>query len=117
MGAHKDICIKFEVDGLKFEAVGFLSEGERSVDGDTMLSRTAGENGGAIGEADWTFLSERTNQFPTELRRYYLATGRRRPGLPRLVSCFGWSGLRWCQDWYYLGHRWSDYGLVLRRCT
>jgi len=114
---HKDICIKFEVDGRQYEAVGFLNEDESSVDGHTMLSRTAGENGGAIGDDDETFLKERRDKFPEELRKYYLATGRRNPDDPCVVSYFIWCSGRWCQYWDGLGSRWRGFVLVLRRCT
>lgn len=50
MAAHNTTMILFEIGGCKFEGVGFLNEGERSVDGDEMLTRTAVENHGAIGE-------------------------------------------------------------------
>lgn len=115
--AHKDIRIGFEIEGRRFEAVGFLNEGESSVLGDTMLERTAGENGGAIGDEDEAFLSERRAKFPAELRRYYLTTNRRHPGHPRLVSCFSWYDVRWCQFWDCLVYQWDGNVLVLRRCT
>lgn len=114
--ASKKILIGFEIEGRKYEAVGFLAEMELSVDGDIMLERTSKENGGAIGAEDEAFLLGRSAQFPTELRRYYLATNRRHSGNQRFVSCFVWSGEQWLQLWSGLGGRYGNC-LVLRRCT
>lgn len=115
--AHKDIRITFELDGRRYEAAGFLNEGESSVDGDTMLSRTSGENGGVIGDDDEEFLSEHRSKFPKELRKYYLVTGRRRPVDPWSVSCFCWYIRGWFQGWGILGGQWYGSVLVLRRCA
>lgn len=115
---HKDIRIPFEVGGRNFEAVGFLKDGESSVDGKTMLSRIAEENGGAIGQEDVAFLSERRNNFPKEIRRYTLATGIHKPGGPQDVSCFVWGdGDQWYRGWLFLEGQWDDHFLVLRRCA
>lgn len=115
MAAHKDIRILFTVEGRHYEAVGFLSEGEPPVGGDEMFSRTAAENGGAVGEGDEAFLSEHRDRLPESLRPYWLVTNRRNPDYPRYVSCFGRSGNRWCQGWRWLDYKWYDYDLIVRR--
>lgn len=117
MAAHQDILITFEVEDRRYEAVGFIREGETSVDGDEMLRRTAGKNGGAIGEEDVSFLRERRGQLPDTLRPYWLVTGQRDPDNPRYVSYLYFYGIGWCQGWNWLGHQWNDYYLVVRRCS
>lgn len=107
---------EFTVGDRRFEAVGFLKEGERSVSGDEMLERTAGENGGAIGEEDEAFLRQHLEELPEALRRYYLVTGRRNPYRPQYVSCFLFASDGWFQCWLWLVNRWRDGGLVVRRC-
>ncbi len=125
MAAHKDIRIPFEIEGRRFEAVGLLKEGEPPVDGDEMLARTAGENGGAIGEEDEMFLREHllvppealwwprllvTNRRPPDDLRYYGINS-------RCVSCFSFIHGRLLQFWHSLDDRWPDLCLVVRRCT
>jgi len=117
MAAHNKIRIPFEIDGRRFEAVGFLTEWESSVNGDEMLARTATENGGAIGDEDEAVLSERRDKLPTELQKYYLVTNRRHPGNSRNVSYFSWDGVRWHQYWSSLDDQWHGHGLVVRRCA
>jgi hypothetical protein len=118
MSAHKDIRIRFTVEGRNFEAVGFLKEDDVSGYGDKMLRHTAGENGGAIGDEDEAFLRERLQQLPKSLQYYNLMTNRRRPGYPQHVSYFGFSGNKWGQHWDGLGHfRRRDHDLVVRRCS
>jgi len=115
--AHKDICIKFEEKGRRFEAVGFLDEGKTYVTGDEMLARTAGENGSAIGDEDEAFLWEYRDCWPNELRPYLLVINRHGPGGQRRVSCFLWNGDSWDEDWLWLGDCWFGSYLVLRRCA
>ena len=114
---HKDIRITFKVKGRRYEAVGFLNDGEPSVDGETMLSRTAGENGGAIGKEDVAFLLEHPSKFPKKLQKYYLATGKRDPAGPHGVSGFCGNDRRCSRSWRSLDFLWYDRDLVLRRCA
>lgn len=119
MTAHKDIRIEFEIDGRRFEAVGFLAEGENSVSGDEMIRRTANENNGGIGEDDYLFLSKkRRDKFPEELRQYCLITNRRYPDAPHYVSRFKWDGGEWLLGWSYLNHyEWDkNFKVLSRRC-
>lgn len=109
---HKDICIRFEVDGRKFKAVGFLNQGESLVDGDEMLRRVPG----AIGEEDTNFLDERVDQdWSRDLFLYYLATARRNPDDPRYVRYFYRFASRCVRDWYDLDYRWGGRVLVVCR--
>src|SRR3990167_8524133 len=114
---HQDICIKFTIGDRNYEAVGFLKGGERSVAGDAMLARTAGQNGGAIGEEDESFLRQHLEELPVELQPYWLATNKSYPGHPQYVSCFYFDGGRWRQRWYWLDSQWDDSDLVVRRCA
>jgi hypothetical protein len=111
--AHKDICIKFEVDGRRYEAVGFLGKGESSISGDEMLRRVPD----AIGEEDVNFLDERVDQdWSRDMFPYCLATARRNPDNPRSVRCFSWKSFGgWHQGWSRLGRQWDGDDLVLRR--
>ncbi|OGH94204.1 MAG: hypothetical protein A2538_01585 [Candidatus Magasanikbacteria bacterium RIFOXYD2_FULL_41_14] len=84
----EDTRVLFEVEGLKFEAVGFLSSEYVS----EMLTRAAIKNHGAVGGEYGAFLREHLDQFPKEFRRYVLVTGWRDPGNPQYVSCFSWDG-------------------------
>lgn len=117
--AHEDIRITFvSGDGKRtYEAVGFLKEGETSVNGDTMLERTASKNGGAIKDDDWDYLREHGFQPNPELEKYYLATDRRNPDNPRSVSYFFRYDDVWGEDWHDLGRQWHRLGLVVRRLT
>lgn len=93
---HKDIRIVFQIEDRRYEAVGFLKKGEKNVSAWTMFRRTAKENGGAIGEKDWVFISERRTQLPAELSPYILVTDCRDPDLYRYyfrVLCH-------TKDWY-----------------
>ena len=118
MAAHKNICIKFTVDSRNFEAVGFLNDGERKVDAYTMLERTQYENNGAIADEDWEFLSERTNQFPEELREYALVTMREVPDRKGAISFFVCHcSDPWKQGWSWLLNNYDRFALVLRRCA
>lgn len=116
MSVHKDILINFKIDGSRFEAVGFLNNGESSVDGETMLSRTAGENGGAIGYEDATFLRQRFLKFPKKLRKHCLVTNQRFPDKQDQISCFVWSDEGgWFLYRSNINLPWIDSNLVLRR--
>jgi len=122
--AHKDICIKFEVDGRRFEAVGFLSDDETPVDGDEILRRIPN----AINKEDTIFLyNHRNEEWPYELRSYYLITGCK--SSPLFWMEYN-TGVFYCIG--YIGHRmeWDleerpiglliELGrgaLVLRRCA
>lgn len=111
-------AIKFTIEGRRYEAVDFfLTESEIEVTGETMFTRTAGKNGGAIGEEDEAFLSERRDKFPAKLEKHYLVTNRRNPSNPLRVSCFYWDrcSYRWYQDWGELDYPWYNDTLVLRR--
>src|SRR3989338_8076047 len=89
--------IQFEVGGRQYEAVSFLNQGESSVNGDTMIARTDGENGGGVGQEDGDFLWEHRSELPEELKRFYLVcTKWRDPGFHRRVLCFGWGDGGWC---------------------
>ena len=115
---HKDICIKFEAtrrgETRRFEAVGFLKDGEPSVDGDEMLRRVPN----AIGEEDSNFLDECASQdWSRELLPYYLATNRRYPGYQRHVRYFRQISDRWVRGWHGLDIQWYRGALVLRRCA
>ena len=119
MTVHEDIRIPFEIEGRRFEAVGFLREKEGAVSGNEMLRRTAGENGGAIGEKDAVFFLERPIWLPVELQPYYLVTNRRCPGRSQEVLCFYFNGYAWnrYQLWRRLVNDWENHYLVLRRCS
>jgi hypothetical protein len=116
---HKDIRKKFEArsksgEVRRYEAVGFLNQGESWVSGDTMLERVPD----AIGEEDGKFLDECVDQdWSRELFPYYLATNWRGPDYPRYVRYFSRGGGRWHRFWSGLGSRWGGSGLVVRRCA
>jgi hypothetical protein len=117
--SHKDIRIKFEIEGRRYEAVGFLGKSGALVGGDEMLKRTAVENGGAIGYEDEVFLWKRRARLPQELEPYWLVTNRRHPDFSREVSCFDFNCNMWNCEWRCLDDRWWWNGLclVVRRCT
>jgi len=116
--AHKDIRKEFEVkdektgEVRKYEAVGFLEDGEPSVCGDEMLRRVPD----AIGGEDVKFLEECIDQdWSRELWPYYLATNCRHPDGPRSVRCFCRYASRWYRARRWLGIVWGDYCLIVRR--
>lgn len=118
--AHKDICIQFEIKGRRFEAVGcFLNEDDTMVTRNTMLERTD-RDGMIVGEEDWEFIYENRQDFPPELRDYFLVTKRPYPDRPTRLSCFIWYNPfgKWfdfCS--HYVDYQWDDNYLVLRRRT
>ena len=118
--AHKDICIRFEIDGRRFEAVGFLNEGEISMSRVIMLERADKKNGGAlVKDEDTVFLSERRIQFPTELQQYYLVTSCcDAPTDPRYILFFHWNVCdnKWRKALISPDDDWYHRTLVLRRC-
>ncbi len=107
--------ITFEIAGRQYEAVSFLNPSETSVNGDTMVARTEGENGGGLGEDEGLFLWEHRSEWPAELKRYYLVCTKWRVPGPRDVRCFDWDDGGWYQDWLSLDGRWDGTRLVLRR--
>lgn len=131
MPIHADIRIKFEVEDRKYEAVGFLQEGETSISGVEMLRRTDTENGGVIGDNDEAFFREmdasinklnanfldrRIFKIPTELRPYFLVINRRLPTASQFVSLLAAEG-RW---WWHQRSCWKSCSftasyLVVRR--
>ncbi len=113
--AHKDIRKQFEVKGRRFEAVGFLEEGEPSVDGDEMLKRTNGENGGVIGEEDEGYIGQYHDQLPVELQRYWLVTNRFHNGQRHFLNLFWFYDGRWDRDWHELNRQWREHYIVVRR--
>ncbi len=70
---HREIRIVFAMGGRRYEAVGFLNEGEVSILGPEVLIRTIGENGGMIGDEDTSILAKERS-FPEELKGYRLLT-------------------------------------------
>lgn len=121
MRNHKDIRIRFTIrkgaEERRYEAVGFLNKGEVSINGDEMLARTAGKNGGAIDKDDSVFLREHIDQKPAKLKlwKYCLVTNWRIPNHPRSVLCFPFHGSCWNWHLYCLDGRWGNHFLVLRR--
>jgi len=107
--------ITFEIAGRQYEAVSFLNAGEPSVNGDTMVARTEGENGGGLGEDEGLFLWKHRKEWPAELKRHYLVCTKWRDPDPRGVRFFGWSDDDWYQGWGSLVSQWHDAELVLRR--
>lgn len=117
--AHRDIRIPFTIADRHYEAVGFLNEGEESVDADTMFVRTAMENGGAIGEEDDDYIWAHRDQIPTQLQGYWPATNRHNipEQMPRHIRCYGFYDGRWDRGWYGPGNQWYDWNLVVRRIS
>ena len=121
MAAHKDIRYSFEIDSRRFEAVGFLNEGELEVRGNIALLRTTDKNN-AVGEESVAFLDKHLNQLPDALRFYQLITSRFSHDIPDSVLCFTfksdrWSRYGWNKEWCWLGDLWRQGRLVLRRCV
>src|SRR5690348_9889910 len=94
-----------------------------------MFRRTAGENGGAIGEEEYAFLAEHMKLFPDSLKDYVLVTNKRPKAEERLgpdaeknrdkqVLCFGFNEGRWQRSWACTCPtcEWKVNELVIRRC-
>jgi len=112
---HKDIRIPFEIKGRRFEAVGFLDKGERSVDGDEMLSRITKNNHRIIDGDDVVFISKRFHLLPKKLHKFDLVTNLRKGDSPssNMIFCCHYSV--WGQFWSSLDYRWFKHELVLCR--
>lgn len=77
--AHKDICIRFELDGQPFEAVGFLNEGEKSILKEEALRRC--DNGALIvKQDDFDFIFQHRRELLREKYQTRLVTGVQEPG-------------------------------------
>ncbi len=112
MTAHKDIKIQFEIDGRRYEAVGFLNEGERSVAGNELLLRV----NGVIGKEDVEFIAKHRRKMPMKSLRYYtLLTGYYVD--QNHTACFFWfdRGCRYDLDWVVT--RKNRDCLMLRSCA
>lgn len=118
--AHKDIRFKFELEGRRYEAVGFLKPGESQITGYAMLRRVSVENGGAVGEEEVRHICLHANKLPTGLRAYYLATNQRPRSNRKLIV-----GIYFDKDvgeWHNEAQsllnlkQFSKNVLVLRRC-
>lgn len=114
---HENIRGQFRIQSRFYEITGFLYIAEPSVDGDKMLRRTAGENGGAIGEEDEQYILKYRGQLPRELRGYKLITGRRHPGNRRYISEIYFSGGQWRQYWRELDDEFDYHDIVVRRLS
>lgn len=114
---HKEIKKLFAAKNRRYEAVGFLEKNEPAVSSEEMFARTAGENGGAIGEEDGEFLNQNCDQFPTQLWRGWLVTNQRKPDNEEMVACFAYDGTKrkWRRFWHWLGYEWINTFLVVRR--
>ena len=113
---HANICISFELEGVRYEAVGFLQDGEDSVELREAIER-AGETV-VSGDEDWKRIKRGLNQLPGELLKFnWLVTNRPSPDYPSYVSCLDRSARGWRGDWSRLRRHWRRYGLVLRRCV
>lgn len=129
MPSHADIRIKFEIDDRKYEAVGYLQEGEVAISGREMLRRTDTENGGVIGDIDENFLldkdatinkndpgTKRIYKIPVELRPYFLVINRRLPEAPQFISVLDNQGTRnWSQRACWVSCQFTATYLVVRR--
>ena len=111
---HKDILIKFEVEGVCFKAVGFLEKGNLSVSGDEMLRRVSD----AIGEEDGKFLDECVSQdWSRDLWLYRLATAKLYSDGSRRILYFSRYNNSWNRSWGRLGGSWGKNSLVICRCA
>lgn len=120
--AHADIRITFEVEGRRFEAVGFFKEGDRFVDGNEMFSRTLRGQFGTreLLETD-DFWSWPTNweTWPESLRPYRLTTGVD-PDFPCLrMPLYYWGTengrSQWFHSWFWNNQEVDSSFLVVRR--
>lgn len=114
--AHKDICIKFEREGRRFEAVGFLEEGEPAVYSDDIIRRTDLDGNVLKSSEDYDFLCCATGKFPQELSSYHLFTMIRLLGNPEpKYLCFSPYNNTWLDGWMPLWRWFGADFLVLRR--
>jgi len=112
--AHKDICIKFEVEGHRFEALGYPSKVEPPFDCDDNMFQHVPN---VIGKEDEAFLWKHRGQLPEELRSYCLVTNQGYPDNSHHVSCFEWYDDGWERSWSWLAMVSDDDYLVIGRCA
>jgi len=129
--AHKDICVRFELGGQQFEAVGFLEEGEESVLKEEALRRC--DNGALIVEKeDFDFIFRYRRELPREKYQTRLVTGVQTPDFPSgCIMIFKqqgppfdvWVNMKTWNEWFthWLGNSWwsgmsiNTTALVIRR--
>lgn len=117
VGGHANIRIPFEANGRKYEAVGFIRDGERCVSGDEMLARTMRD----AGEKDSTYPEWVSGvNSAKELAGFKLvAANVRRIENQRIVTYLYWNNFSqsWEEDWFWLKYQWDASFLMVRRAT
>ena len=111
--AHADIRIVFSIAGRWYEAVGFLQEGEKEVDGPEMLARTD-EDDRVIGKEDYDFIWAHRDQLPHQVQRYYLVS-KARAGHPDSLRVFWRRSRKWKPGSKTYSHMWHSGAAVIRR--
>ena len=115
MPTHQEIRISFELHGRRYEAVGFLPNGQSSVNVQEMFRLTDVEKGGAIGEDDETHFLKYRTELPNSLERYALVTKRALPGNPRSYAYYRSYVRSWSRDWLASEAKCTEMHLVVRR--
>lgn len=73
---HKDICIRFEIEGVRYKAVGYLERGVTSIMAEEVCRRATKLV--VTSEVDWKRIHCNRRKLPDELLKFsYLLTNRR----------------------------------------
>jgi hypothetical protein len=104
------------LDGVTYEVLSFLQEGEDYVLDDMMVAR-AKEMGANLGEEDCVrFVKKQSDIPPVFRRRVQFAFPDYRDPIGRLhIACVYWGNGGWCQGWRRLDYDWDDGIRLLRR--
>ena len=112
----RTLPVEMTIGDRTYEILGFLRGDEKSVSGSVMVER-AKEMQANLGQDDGQYLLDHQKEIPEALRGkvVFVFPDWRHPVDPVRVACVSWNGIRWVQDWHWLGHDFHDDARVLRR--
>lgn len=116
MAKETVVSNEMTVGGTTYEILSFLKEGEKSVKGDVMVSRTE-EMGANLGESDLERIFEYQDDIQVELHGevIFVFTDCRHRVSSESVACANWDGDSLQREWRGLSLDWSRIYRVLRR--
>ena len=123
-GKVKRFCDKLFRDSLPqemtvgdrtYEILGFHEEGERSVDGQTVVRRVSEIDANPNKEAGEHLLKHQ-HQIPVELRgnTFVFTNWRRDYANPGDICTIHWNGKHWMRQWQWIGYQFRNISRILR---
>ncbi|MDP2693056.1 MAG: hypothetical protein Q8O88_05450 [bacterium] len=119
MVVHEKIREKFEIHRCRFEVIGFLRDGEPSVDGHDMLRRVVQNNGKMTAEEEESYIMKYRTGLPVVFQSFKLITRRHHPSNSRFISeiYFNHGRRTWAQFWRDLDDECDRSVLFVHSCV